>query len=339
MKKYLLPETGNFYKANLHCHSNLSDGALSPEELKRIYKEKGYSVLAYTDHDILISHDELADKDFLPLHGFEYEINEQGVDWHYAKTCHICFIGIDPDNITQPLYNPDYLFGNAPNFKDKVVHNETEPYYVREYSGAGISEIMQHCRDKGFFVTYNHPSWSGESYPQYIGYKGMHAFEICNSTCNKDGYGDYNPRVYDDILRIGNHIFALATDDNHNHGTPGTKSWDSFGGFTMIKAEKLEYSAITDALVKGNFYASQGPEIYSLWVENGIAHITFSKAESVACNSGQRYQRVKWAEEGEYITEAAFEIQPWDKYIRFTVTDHRGKHANTNAYLVDEILK
>ena len=33
MKKYLLPETGNFYKANLHVHTTISDGALSPEEI------------------------------------------------------------------------------------------------------------------------------------------------------------------------------------------------------------------------------------------------------------------------------------------------------------------
>ena len=33
MKKYLLPENGNFYKANLHCHSTFSDGKWTPEEL------------------------------------------------------------------------------------------------------------------------------------------------------------------------------------------------------------------------------------------------------------------------------------------------------------------
>lgn len=53
MKKYLLPKSGSFYKANLHCHSTVSDGKLTPEELKKIYKEKGYSVIAYTDHDVL----------------------------------------------------------------------------------------------------------------------------------------------------------------------------------------------------------------------------------------------------------------------------------------------
>ena len=39
------------FKANLHSHSTLSDGKLSPAELKKIYKEHGYSVLAVTDHD------------------------------------------------------------------------------------------------------------------------------------------------------------------------------------------------------------------------------------------------------------------------------------------------
>ena len=34
MKKYLLPENGKFYKANLHMHTNVSDGQMSPEETK-----------------------------------------------------------------------------------------------------------------------------------------------------------------------------------------------------------------------------------------------------------------------------------------------------------------
>lgn len=55
MKKYLLPETGNFYKANLHCHSTVSDGELTVEEIKKIYTEQGYSIVAYTDHEVLIS--------------------------------------------------------------------------------------------------------------------------------------------------------------------------------------------------------------------------------------------------------------------------------------------
>ena len=39
MKKYLLPENGNFYKANLHCHTNISDGKLTPAERKAVHLE------------------------------------------------------------------------------------------------------------------------------------------------------------------------------------------------------------------------------------------------------------------------------------------------------------
>ena len=37
MKRYLLSENGIFYKANLHSHSNWSDGRLSPKEMKDAY--------------------------------------------------------------------------------------------------------------------------------------------------------------------------------------------------------------------------------------------------------------------------------------------------------------
>ena len=43
MKKYLLPKDGTFYKANLHCHTTLSDGHLTPEEIKVYWCEPSVS--------------------------------------------------------------------------------------------------------------------------------------------------------------------------------------------------------------------------------------------------------------------------------------------------------
>ena len=74
MRKYLLPESGNFYKANLHCHTSISDGRKTPEQVKEIYKSLGYSVVAYTDHDVLIPHNDLCDDEFLALNAFEIGI-------------------------------------------------------------------------------------------------------------------------------------------------------------------------------------------------------------------------------------------------------------------------
>ncbi len=62
MRQYLLPEKGNFYKANMHMHTTVSDGCWTPEQAKEEYKKRGYSIMAYTDHEVMIPHDELNDE-------------------------------------------------------------------------------------------------------------------------------------------------------------------------------------------------------------------------------------------------------------------------------------
>ena len=339
MKKYLLPHSGKFYKANLHCHSTVSDGELTPEELKKIYKEQGYSILAYTDHDVLISHAELADENFLPLNGYEMEINERSDrPFDYIRTCHICLIALKPDNLTQVCYHRgDYLFSNAVHYRDKVKYDHTLPDYVRTYTPECINDIIKTGRENGFFVTYNHPSWSLENYEQYTKYNGMNAMEICNYGCFSSGHLDYNEKEYDDMLRCGKRIYCIGADDNHNHADPNSKAWDSFGAFTMIKADRLAYEAVTDALQNGNFYASQGPEIYDLWLENGKVKITCSAAERIVYSTAYRKKQVAYGDENG-VKEAEFEVEPGYVYFRITVTDHAGRHANTNAYFMDTLF-
>jgi predicted metal-dependent phosphoesterase TrpH len=41
----------NEFRADLHCHSNCSDGSLSPEALLHLAKQIGLSALSITDHD------------------------------------------------------------------------------------------------------------------------------------------------------------------------------------------------------------------------------------------------------------------------------------------------
>ena len=341
MKKYLLRENGNFYKANRHCHTTCSDGRCSPEEVKELYKGLGYSIVAYTDHDILIPHDELTDDEFLALHGFEIEINDPEChDNLTIRTCHICFIGIEPENITQPFWHRErYLFGNAPKFRDKVKFDENEPDFVREYNGEAITKMMLEAREKGFFVTYNHPMWSLEAYPEYMSYNGMHAFEMYNGGCLAEGYADYNPRVYDDMLMGGKRLYCIGADDNHNHRPKDSRRYDSGWTWTMIKADSLAYKDITKALVDGQFYASEGPEIYELTFEDGKITVKCSEADKITCNFGVRRAAIAIDETGDGIFEAEFDMKPEWKYFRITVVGKDGKTASTNAYFADELFE
>ncbi len=339
MRTYLLPQDGRFYKANLHCHTTVSDGRFTPEQVKEAYMARGYSIVAYTDHDVMIDHSALAEAGFLPLRGYEMEINESayaGALLRHLKTCHMCLIALDPATTKQVCWHREkFVPKSAEAHKGEVDFDRSQPDYERAYTGACISDMMQKGRAGGFFVTYNHPAWSLEGASEYLSYSGMNAMEICNWGCIEAGFEDYVPYIYDDMLRHGKRIYCISADDNHNGGS--NPLHDSFGGFTMIKAERLEYRTVTRALLDGHFYASQGPEIYDLYIENGRVHITCSPAKQIAIATGTRSNKSVWASGDAALTEASFELLPDCLYFRLTVTDAEGKHANTNAYFMDSL--
>ena len=41
---------GRFWRGNLHCHSNRSDGHSAPERVVAAYRDAGYDFLALSDH-------------------------------------------------------------------------------------------------------------------------------------------------------------------------------------------------------------------------------------------------------------------------------------------------
>ena len=334
MKKYLLPPNGNFYKANLHNHTTISDGRLTPEQVKEEYLKKGISIVAFTDHDVFIPHNDLTDEKFLALNGFELEINEPSGDKHRytTKTCHICFVALDK-NKTRPVcfHKNKYFVGNGEKYANLVDFDKTLPDYEREYSPKCINEMMKMGRDNGFFVTYNHPTWSGEQYSDYLNYDNMNAMEIYNSECCLLGIDENNSRVYEDMLRAGKKLYCICADDMHRPSALGK-------GWIAIKADKLEYNTITDAMVKGHFYASTGPEILDLYVEDGVLHVKTSAVCKITLTALTRFYSTVLDEEGN-LTQASFEIKPDHDNYRLTIVDKDGNKAYTNAFSVEDLLK
>lgn len=349
MKKYLLPKTGNFYKANLHCHSTCSDGQWTPAELKEQYMAHGYSIIAYTDHHVMYDHSYLNDENFLALMGYEADVSMRyrSKDKRGYMTCHLCYISMTPEN-THVCYHGDphgYVEKNAALFPKETEFYRSAEIFEREYTPRCINEMISRGRRNGYFVTYNHPHWSMEEYPDYIEFEGMNAMEIFNYSGYAYGFNDFAPDVYDDMLRAGKRIYCIAADDNHDaflHDSckddPFTPV-DSFGGFTVIKAERLDYRTVAKAMLDGHFYASMGPEIKALWFENGYLHIQCSGAERIAMSTGVRTAKCLMAKGGELLTEAVFPVKPEWKFVRVTVTDDRGKAACTNAYFTDELFE
>lgn len=337
MKNYLLPQNGNFYKANLHCHSTISDGSLTPEQLKDAYKSRGYSILAITDHERLVDHSNLDDDNFLTLTSYEIEITGviDPITFDRTKTCHLNLFAKDQHNTKHVCLDMNYIRG-----KNKEIFESFEyigsSNYKREYTPKGVSEIIKIANENGFLVSYNHPQWSLENLYDFGEYDGMFAMEVCNYSSCQSGIYDHNIKDYETLLRMGKKLFCTATDDNHNKHPFDSPLCDSFGGFVNIKAEKLAYKNIIDALEKGDFYASCGPAITSLYIEDSKAYIECEPAKNIIMSTMGRNAFNNAAEDGHLIESAVFDISPQMGYIRFDVVDDKGNRAYTRAYYPDE---
>lgn len=336
MRHYFISENGEFYKANLHCHSNWSDGKLSPEELKKHYKENGYSILAITDHEAIFDHGYLDDESFLTIPGYEREINctDTVLCWDYVRTSHLCIYPKDRNNINCICFDPDFVhpkfkWMHNPELKSKVTYIG-EPFKSLHYDADCINHIISEANKNGFLVTLNHLEWSYEMYEQFSQYEGMFATEIYNNASF-----EYNDRYYDMLLRLNKRIFCVAADDNHNGAPLDSVYSDSCGGWVMMKLDELKHENVISALENGNFYSSTGPEIKSLYYEDGKIHVSTSDAKVIMMYTGNRMKIFVRAGKGEFVNEAVFDTQNMHQYFRIEVRDAEGYKAFSNAYFVD----
>ena len=347
MKKYLLPNDVNWYRANLHCHTTVSDGQLTPEEVKDAYKAQGYSIVAYTDHELLLDHSNLNDDDFLALTSVEYSVGEgestypnlevEGVNapnWYRQRVVHMNLFSKDPHNVFQPGAHDDTLWACGGKYKGIGKCDG----YRREYSVESVNEVIKRANEAGFLVQFNHPAWSLNDEKMYLNLKGLWSLEILNYATERITGMEYCPYIYDEMVAHG--MFDLLPtmgDDNHNRGR---STAHSFGGSTMIGAKELKYDQIIEAMEKGHVYSTSGrenpPKIYSLYVEDNVIKMDFSPAMCVFLNGFARTYRFAEGENGEDITHAEFPLDKNEKYFRLTVRDKFGNNAHTKVYFVSD---
>lgn len=344
MKINLLPQKKAF-KANLHTHSTLSDGGYTPEQLAKAYYAHGYQVLSITDHEFFVDHSNFNKEDFLMLTGYELQLVDESV--HPRKKnqrcCHLCMISKDPHVFKHVYFNPESYDLLRLCSKHELIPNlkSVGPRpKIKEYSLEVIQKVIQTAVENNLLVAFNHPVWSLEDdYASYAHLQGIYAMEIYNNDCYRGvGLEEYNPGVYDRILKSGVRTGCIATDDAHCMYPEGDHRCDLFGGWTMIMADELRYDSIIAALENGDFYASTGPEIYEISCENGSVHVACSDAVRITLSTATRRGGIVLSEPGKCVNEADFELNPEDQYIRITVKDAKGHFAASRAYFLDEMV-
>ena len=331
MKIFLIDPKLKWFKANLHCHTTHSDGFYSPKEIKKIYMEHGYSIVAFTDHEMIFDNSCLCDDDFIAITSTEYSINERcETGFKDTRVIHMNLFSKDMHASFHPATHSDTFWTKQKELNgDKV----TCDGYRRNYSQESIQETIDRANKAGFLVQFNHPYWSLNSREDFINLKGLWALEIFNFLANQETGADYCPNYYEDMLRNGHHLFCTMNDDNHN--------WQgdlrsSFGGFNMIGMKSLTYRNVMDALEQGVFYCSMGPMIKSLSYdkEENKVYVECSEATNVICTChNRRFLKVI----GDNITAATFQLDLSDTHFRITIKDKDNRYANTHAYFINEI--
>ncbi|MCQ2429570.1 MAG: PHP domain-containing protein [Clostridia bacterium] len=334
MKTVLIEENKPQYKANLHCHSVLSDGRLTPEQLKEVYKAHGYSVLAITDHERTCDHSALSDPGFLMLTGYEMYIRPGNRYDEFGQEIHMNLFARDPHNVGMINYNPDVARYTPPEEKERVtLLGRQEP---RQYSAGYINRTIETAKQNGYIVAYNHPYWSHEDIRDVISYRGFFSMEMCNYSSWVENLLEYNGQLYDELLREGVRIACHSADDNHNHAPFDSPRNDSFGGFTFILAEELNYDSVFRALEEQRFYSSMGPEILSLTVDGNTVRVKTSPVNRIFMYCGRKSPRMVLSEDGSDVTEAEFKIPERADHFRISAVDSRMRFADTRGYFRDE---
>lgn len=307
MSSLAFDRPGRFWRGNLHTHSNLSDGVLTPEEVCRRYRDEGYDFISLTDHFVgqygypITDTRPFRGNGFTTIPGAELHSGamENGELWH------ILAVGLPED----------FAPSNTPGFMP-VEDQET---------GA---ELAARARAAGAYVAIAHPEWSGLTTDDARSIEAAHAVEVYNHGCAIGCDRPHGFYTLDQLLTDGRRLDLCATDDAH-FSEP-----DHFGGWVMVKAEENDPDALLQALKEGAYYASTGPEIRGIhWEETDVIVESSAVTSVIVQGRGAAATAVHGASMTRTtVPLARFEASPW---MRVTVVDAAGRRAWCNPWYRD----
>ncbi|GKX27715.1 phosphotransferase [Vallitalea longa] len=315
--KVYLDKEKPFFKGNLHTHTTVSDGAFSPQETAKLYKDAGYDFLALTDHDIYGKYDELNSEDFIVLPAMEKGKMAPNPSRN---------LGFHLSAIDDPTVKVKERYSHLDNFTER-----------EKWEGLlTVQNKINEMREKGNIVIYNHPEWSMHTYDMLEQLDGYFALEIYNHGSEFNTSGSYGASFWDYLLRKGRKVFGIASDDAHFQWTD-TVIKDHFGGWVMVQVDSLSHANIVTALKKGDYYSSTGPEIYSLSVEDGFVKVECSECKFIEFKAYPERGGIFFNKDASPLTKANLRIKKEMVYIRVECVDYKGNIGYSNPIFIKDL--
>ncbi|MBL8326303.1 MAG: CehA/McbA family metallohydrolase [Rubrivivax sp.] len=285
---------GRFFKGNLHTHSSLSDGELSPLEVCRRYREADYDFICLSDH-------------FLPAYGFTVSDTRP-----YRTDTFTTILGAE-------VHVPATRLGE----KWHLLANGLPLDFAPPRDGEGGPELARRCAEAGAFVTIVHPEWYSLGIDDAMAIDAAHAVEVYNHTSALRTSRGGGAALLDQLLAEGRRLNALATDDAHFLVD------DAFGGWVMVKAERNEPELLVQALKAGHYYSTQGPLIEDIRIDGDDVVVDCSPAFGVyLLGRGSRADRSE--RRGQTTARLSAGRMGKGGFMRVVVVDDNGRSAWSN---------
>ena len=188
---YKLFETGGkWYKGNLHMHTTLSDGNLSPDAATSFYKMANYDFVALTDHWVQ-SEQKIIDG-MLFLNGCEFDTG---------------------DMVNYPIFH--------------IVGIGMESHVsLRRLPSRNPQEIIDAITSVGGVAILAHPAWSITNPADCLALTGLSGAEIYNTVSGLPWNSRPDSSLYFDIWASQGKLFnCIAADDSHFYKGEQTRSF------------------------------------------------------------------------------------------------------------------
>lgn len=291
-----------WYRGNTHTHTTNSDGDGSPFDVASRYKDLGYNFVFITDHNKFTDVNTINGQIGVPGQ-FAVLGGEEVTDSFNGKAVHT--IGLDNSTAVQPQQGGSVL---------ETINND----FAAVRQSGGLPYIAH--PNYGFALTAD----------DLRNMSGSSLFEIYNAHPSVNNVGDAtHPSVeamWDDVLSGGRLLYGVAADDEHNLNKVGGampgRAW------IMVRAASLSAGAITQALERGDFYASTGVTLRDYQVSATSVSITVDEASSGPTTidfigrNGRLLQRSA-------DSQATYQFTGEEMYVRAKITNADGLAAWT----------
>jgi len=130
---------GSYYRVQLHCHTNVSDGALSLAQAVDMYRSRGFSILCITDHNRITDVSGLTDADMLVLPGAERVVSR--FIWPLGR--HLIRLGKHTDlrKVADCREMPGVAIAAHPTWAGNLGSGEWTVSDMLKYKGVSIMEV------------------------------------------------------------------------------------------------------------------------------------------------------------------------------------------------------